>query len=392
MKKSGYTLAEILIALTIAGIVAGLVLPMAGKIRPNANKMAFLHTYDSIVQLTHSIAADETFYPEIDVDEGGKINYGNYPLWNIRPKSPDGNTYYGQAKKYCQILAEGLKADSNACSNNTITPFGNQKSFTTPNGVDFWVNTERGKEDVNNDGTDDFAIYQSSVHFDVNGIDQGENCIYNAGTCPHPDRFTLFVASDGKVVAADQMSQHYLNTRTNFRFNKDEVPNINALAILVDADRKKKINYIEEIPELELPEGTNIDLVRSLACGDEFGDTGRIVNCISIAEDGSTRLKSAYPPASDLKVSVQFKLDGGITKTFQFDFFKGENYSPELSSLPDFMVQCGGERCTYPNGLGYDFALATKSVGLITPFHDDKYQYMSEEALRIYNVDHCTAQ
>ena len=93
MKKSGYTLAEILIALTIAGIVAGLVLPMAGKIRPNANKMAFLHTYDSIVQLTHSIAADETFYPEIDVVANDNINYGNYPLWNINSHSFDDVPY-----------------------------------------------------------------------------------------------------------------------------------------------------------------------------------------------------------------------------------------------------------------------------------------------------------
>ena len=44
MKRFGYTLAEVLIAIAIVGIVAGLLLPLANKFKPDTDKMMFLKT------------------------------------------------------------------------------------------------------------------------------------------------------------------------------------------------------------------------------------------------------------------------------------------------------------------------------------------------------------
>ena len=205
MKKTGYTLAEILIAIAVVGVIAGLLLPMVGKIKPDMNKMVFLQTYDSIVQVTRKLAGDEryynstnTYYPLADFDKIYKFNDSDY---------------YG-IPKYCRLLAVGMNGEGESCKNepDEVELFKLPATFSTPNGEEFWVKTVY-------DSTN--KEYQTTIAFDINGA-EGKNCEYDESSCLNPDRYTLFVTAAGEVVASDVMSQYYLNNRANYRLNNEK--------------------------------------------------------------------------------------------------------------------------------------------------------------------------
>ena len=62
MKKSGFTLAEILIALTIVGVVAALVAPSLHNLLPNRDKVNFLRVYNGIATVAEEIIEDSDYY------------------------------------------------------------------------------------------------------------------------------------------------------------------------------------------------------------------------------------------------------------------------------------------------------------------------------------------
>ena len=209
MKKFAHTLAEALIAIAIIGIIAGVTAPLVSKFKPDTNKVLFLKAYDSIVDATNSIASNNRFYPVIN--EGDNINYNEHPLFNINHSVNVNGGAQSGSTKYCELLADALSAESINCSNANL----NAPSIVTQNGMQFWVNTIRTIS--GNTGT-----YRSSITFDINGT-EGENC--QLDVCTNPDRFLLNVRVDGEVVAGDQQALQYIQTRQNYRLNRDaELP------------------------------------------------------------------------------------------------------------------------------------------------------------------------
>lgn len=218
MKKHAYTLAEVLIALGIIGVIAAVTLPLASKYMPDGYKVLYLKTYDSLMDVTHSIAANHLLYPT--KNDGDRVIYTNYPLFNTRYMAVlDGETYGGSVAKYCQLLATSFGDVPTNCSSDAPPNVPNWTedniSFTATNGVAFMVYTDAAKEWTH-------VRYKSDVYIDVDGISKGPNCSYDADSCPQPDRFKFEVSSDGKVIASDERGQEYIATRANWRlFNND---------------------------------------------------------------------------------------------------------------------------------------------------------------------------
>ena len=225
MKKFGYTLTETLVAISVIGAVAAITLPLVNSYRPDEKKIKFLNVYDAVVESTKMMISNTSMYPIIGGGEDGK-NYLNVPLLNTDEVTlADGKPYGGGVKKYCELLAMSL-GDNNGevnCNNdaygnnNALAQYkiGNIKdvSFTSLKGVDFYILTQKavGVKQVS---------YQTFVLFDIDGRNEGVDCVYDADDCPNPDVFVLLVAANGVVQVEDEMGQFYLKKRHSYRLNK----------------------------------------------------------------------------------------------------------------------------------------------------------------------------
>ena len=63
MKKKAFTLAEVLIALGIMGIIAAVAIPIANQIKPDETKTMYLRAYNALLKQTNAIAYDSAIYP-----------------------------------------------------------------------------------------------------------------------------------------------------------------------------------------------------------------------------------------------------------------------------------------------------------------------------------------
>ena len=225
MKRIAHTLAEVLVALTIIGVIGAVVVPAIGKFKPDVNKIRFIKTYDAIVSVNNHLISDETIYSTINSNE---VNLQHYPLLNTDTTNIDGNSYSG-AGKYCKLLSLYLSGSSVKCSTDgTISKtLSTEPSFITQDGSALWVYTASSIDKGENSGS-----YKTQITIDVDGTSEGENCLSSSTTCSHPDRFQLNLYADGRLVAADPKTQYYLTSRANFRLNRDynapEVPEFKA--------------------------------------------------------------------------------------------------------------------------------------------------------------------
>lgn len=204
MKKQAHTLAEVLIALGIIGILAALMLPLVNKMRPDSTKVMYIKTYDAIVTAVKSIVSNDAIYPTMDANR----DYKRAPLFNTATVKLTDGTEIGGDTKFCQAMALAFNrvGDNQVACSNTYSENNFDPSFTTNNGVDFLINKSIIGADT----------YQSDIYIDVNGKDKGSNCIYS-NNCPNPDRFKFMVSASGTVVPADPMGKAYIKTRSNWK-------------------------------------------------------------------------------------------------------------------------------------------------------------------------------
>ena len=218
MKRRGYTLAEALIALTVIGVIAALVAPMANKFKPDTNKVMFLKTYDAIAQATREMASNTQFYPSDNFypDEDDRIQYTNIPLFNTNhPVNAPSENYNGTQglSKYCTLLSAYLDGENTNCSDDfkQIPDANETEAFTTRSGAQFWVYTE---SDITGENT---GRYRTNIYFDINGPERGRNCTYREGVCDRPDQFMLAVDARGDIFPTDVMAERYIRTRSSYR-------------------------------------------------------------------------------------------------------------------------------------------------------------------------------
>ena len=220
MKKFGYTLAEILIAITIIGIMTAVTLPLINNTKPDKTKVMYLKTYDSLVEILDNVSSNQDIFRRIITDENN-ITYdiSKCPLFDTADRKIDGNNdeeilkTQGGNNKLCSVVAESFGVEYNdvSCSDNAAYSDANfltNLSFTNNYGIQFkfivnTINVATG-------------VYTTEIYVDVDGAN-GNNCIYNTNTCQRPDRFYFWVSPTGHLISADQMGQAYLRTRTNLR-------------------------------------------------------------------------------------------------------------------------------------------------------------------------------
>lgn len=256
MKRRAYTLAEVLIALGIVGILAAIMVPLVNKFKPDTAKSLYLKTYDALALSVDQMANNETFYLEDD----GNYNYSKYPFLNLRGfRFNDGTQVAGGRNKFCRVLSTNLNIMEDVQNIISNTPINGviacqdaykkyenagdfQKAFTATNGVEFMVSTN-GPASSN---AGDYAApvhYQTDITIDLNGAAEGPNCVYSEA-CKNPDRFIFQVSASGELRAADEMGIFYLETRTNLKYkDKDDVTDQRLLD-----DIRERVDQADEEP------------------------------------------------------------------------------------------------------------------------------------------------
>ena len=134
MKKNGFTLAELLIALAVVGVVAALLAPTLQNLMPNNDKTKFLKVYDSIATAAVNILDNSELYygnsstPDILTCRGFACDS------DIKSREmsthPDNFSYAGIAKHQC-LISDILNVDNNYSCN----PRNIQNRFSPISGI-----------------------------------------------------------------------------------------------------------------------------------------------------------------------------------------------------------------------------------------------------------------
>lgn len=121
MKKfRGFTLTELMVALTVIGILVAVVTPAIMKTRPNKNKMMVKKTFYTTEQVVSTLINDEILYPNMreacrtEQDNGDDI----YCAWGfdyVYPEKYEGSEYAGDYK-FAALFKEQLNVSQNDTS------------------------------------------------------------------------------------------------------------------------------------------------------------------------------------------------------------------------------------------------------------------------------------
>ncbi len=196
MKKIyGFTLSELMIALTVLGILCATVLPAIVKTMPNQNKIMMKRAYYMTTTIVEDMINDSQLYPYTN-DSGNILNGFD----NTGSVSYDGKTYSGKTK-FIDLFANHMNIDgtiSNTCSGTGSTYC---RKYKTPDGMSWQLSTAGASE------------LTHTVLIDVNG-DKKPNCLQGDTSADDAckkrtsdfDRFSMEISNDGTVKIPDKQT------------------------------------------------------------------------------------------------------------------------------------------------------------------------------------------
>lgn len=195
MMKKGFTLAEMVTTLGIIGVLAVILMPMLRDVQPNEEMLKFKKAYYIAERVIAELVNDEDLYPDSDDPEVPQF-FGNTETVNYKGEDYQGNT------KFCELFAAKINRSSEVdCSEKTFEDGTAPSGTVTTSDSMVWILPITDFAD---------ADTAANIQVDVNG-DKAPNCSYNAATCAKPDRFTINVFQDGRVMVDGQMEIEYLN-------------------------------------------------------------------------------------------------------------------------------------------------------------------------------------
>ena len=218
-KNRAFSTNEVMIALTIVGIIAAILIPVIINSKPSNNKIMFRKAYSTLERAVQEMIDDETHYPEsavITLDDGITYKKGfNYTA----------ATTNGTNNKFTYLLSEKLNTvglvDLPTVSEGGPGTFA---KFTTADGINWAIYIRRSDQDTDaetpetadNAGAVQFPIctndttncYTLQVTVDVNGSNP-PNCAENEMDADRhipacesnifPDTFRIDIRHDGKL-------------------------------------------------------------------------------------------------------------------------------------------------------------------------------------------------
>ena len=232
MKKLGFTLSELLVAIGVVAVGAALVAPTVSNIVPDKNKIKVINCYNKISEINQKLLnAPDLFATEYVYKDGKRIlkSFGladeNVPLRykdNLLFNLTFQNGKYSSSSKYRNIFSEMLTGEKYPDSGGIKLEDGSVLEIKT--------------REYN--PTTPVTVMIPMV-LDIDGKDKGKNCSYDGNKCKKPDIFKFKVDESGNVTAGDAMTDAYLTTIGKSNSQKDD----KELAKKYLEDDDRKANY-----------------------------------------------------------------------------------------------------------------------------------------------------
>ncbi len=202
-----FTLAELMVCLTIIAVISTILIPTLSKLRPNRSKAMFKKAYNIAERIVYELVNDQELYPISD----DTVGFDNTSEVQYNGVDYSGNT------KFCKLFADRvntLSSEPNCTATAGFSSDNKTPTFTTTDGVE-WILQLTSFADTTqyNDET------VPTIQIDVNGPEQ-PNCLDGASGCIDPDRFKLFVRNDGKMKTVGPYAIKYMQELNMIKSNK----------------------------------------------------------------------------------------------------------------------------------------------------------------------------
>ena len=211
-KYSAFTLAEVLVTMTILGVAMALTIPSIASKRPNEEMMRFKKAYSTVESTVVRLMDPRCF----DLDSDNPQVFASSSVAASFPQCPASG-----ATKFCVLFADTLNAVGAVSCGTALDAAGNG-SFRTTDGITWAIASKALVAPVppavptTNSSSAAIGTDALEIWVDVNPSAKSTNTSGGA----KPDRFRLWVRYDGKVIvpAADTVAINYLkNSSPSFR-------------------------------------------------------------------------------------------------------------------------------------------------------------------------------
>ena len=167
--KKGFTLAEMLIALAVIGVIAAITMPLLHKIIPTKEDTTKKKADYLVQQIVNQLYDDDIMYPKTKEFTVGFQNTEKATIFNPATKKLD--DYEGNTK-FCELFASRMVVASGSgpivCENQInesgTTLARGKRSFTAKDGIEWYLPVT------------DFKKGAAEIMVDVNGP-EGKNCV-----------------------------------------------------------------------------------------------------------------------------------------------------------------------------------------------------------------------
>lgn len=214
MKKLGFTLSEILVAMGIIAVIAAMTAPMLDSIIPDKNKAKVLKVYKTLSSINADLLGDSSIYI---IDEDGNCSGIDCKTLPANPKYNNAAQYSGDVK-YCYLLADKLSRA------NSITQNGNTLTFDTTDGLHWTLACTAGSNPTVTIKTDDST-----------------DCQY--GTCNDKkyNSFAFNIKNSGSVSGGDPLTKAFLMNPTKLNDKKTDLAKAETLKPKTNDNENGKI-------------------------------------------------------------------------------------------------------------------------------------------------------
>ena len=190
-KIKAFTLAEVMVTLTIMGVLASIMLPVLKDIQPDKTKATFKKAYYVTERIVYDMVTDEDLYPSLGAYRG--FDNTNQAFYNGRSYGGGNN---GRHKFYKLFAAHVNKTTTEPNSGAEIPENGivGEPNIVTTDGI-AWYIPESEFVDCNGLNGGEDPNHALGIMVDVNGA-RDPNTI-------GVDRFMIYIQADGRVFVND---------------------------------------------------------------------------------------------------------------------------------------------------------------------------------------------